>query len=258
MTRPRGFFVTGTDTGVGKTVVACALARGLRRRGLRVGVLKPSETGVPAEGPADARALREAAGCDEPLAMVCPQPFALPAAPEVSARAEGRGVDMTRIRACYDAIHSRHDATIVEGAGGLLVPLAPGCSMVDLAADLGLPLIVVARARLGTINHIRLTLEAIRARGLCLAGVVVSHADGALSPADEANLSWLLEHLGDEVVGVVPPLAPGQEVPDEALDWGRLLAARGAERPGTARQPGAAPPPMPMPPGSGAGPGPAA
>jgi dethiobiotin synthetase len=227
MTRRRGLFVTGTDTGVGKTLVTAALARALRARGVDVGVLKPSETGVGPEGPLDARALREAGGVPEPLAQICPQPFALPAAPAVAAAAEGRLVDRAAIREAYEATRRAHELVLVEGAGGLLVPLDDGTDMAGLASELGLPLLVVARAALGTINHTRLTLEAAGHRDLPVAGVVISHGGGPLSDADARNLGWLREHLGARLVGEIPPLAAGEPVPDGALDVDGLLGNLG-------------------------------
>ena len=210
----RGWFVTGTDTGVGKTLVACSLARALRRRGTAVGVMKPIETGVGDDGPCDALALREAAGVDDPLETICPQRFALPAAPTVAAEAEDREVDLDAVRAAFAILAARHTAIIVEGAGGLLVPTAKDTSMADLARELGLPLIVVARSSLGTINHTRLTLEAAESRGLPIAGVVVSHADGPLSPPDAANLDALRRHLGGRLLAEIPPLSP-EELPSQ-------------------------------------------
>jgi len=207
----RGYFVTGTDTGVGKTVVACALVRALRAAGRDVGVMKPAETGVGPDGPLDAQALRAAAGASDPLEEICPVQLALPAAPSVAAEDEGAGVDLARIRKALDGLAARHDTMVVEGAGGLLVPLAPGFTMADLATELGLPMLLVARAALGTINHTLLSLEAIEARGLALAGVVVSHATGPLSDADAKNLGALREALGPRLLGEIPPLAPGAE-----------------------------------------------
>ena len=116
----RGLFVTGTDTGAGKTVVACAVVRGLRERGLDVGVMKPIETGVdPDTGPLDATALRAAAGHADPLDRICPLQFSLPAAPNVAAASENRSVDLARVHHVYKELASRHDWMVVEGAGGL-------------------------------------------------------------------------------------------------------------------------------------------
>ncbi len=219
----RGLFVTGTDTGVGKTVVACAIARGLVARGLDVGVLKPAETGVGADGPLDAQALREAAGVEDPLDRICPQQFALPAAPTVAAAAEGRPVDLAALDAAFHALRAGHEVLLVEGAGGLLVPVTATFCMADLAARWELPLVVAARAALGTINHTLLTLEALERRGLALAGVVVSHAGGPLSDADAANLEALRRALGPRLVGEIPPLAAGEEPGPGALDLDALL-----------------------------------
>jgi dethiobiotin synthetase len=220
----RGLFVTGTDTGVGKTVVACALARALRARGVDVGVMKPVETGVGADGPSDALALRAAAGGDDPLDLLCPQRFALPAAPIVAAAHAGARLDLDAIRRAFDGLRERHAFLVVEGAGGLLVPLARGIAMAELARELALPVVVVARAALGTINHTLLTLEACRSRGLPVAGVVISHASGPLSPADAANLEALREALGALLRGEVPPLSPGALAPPGAIDLDALLS----------------------------------
>lgn len=217
-----GVFVTGTDTGVGKTVVSCALARALRAAGRDVGVLKPAETGVPPEGPLDARELRDAAAVDDPLEDICPVQLALPAAPTVAAAAEGTRVDLDTIRSAWMRLRKRHEVMIVEGAGGLLVPLADECTMADFAAELELPLVVVARAALGTINHTLLTLEAIEQRGLPLAGVVISHATGPLTDADTQNLGALRSALGGRLAGEIPPLADGELPAASAIDLGKL------------------------------------
>lgn len=226
----RGLFVSGTDTNVGKTLVACALARGLRAAGVDVGVMKPAETGVPGSGPLDANALRLAAGVDDPIELVCPQRFALPASPEVAACAEGRTVSLQAIREAWLRLSQRHAFMLVEGAGGLLVPLDRETDMADLARELALPVLLVTRARLGTINHTRLCLEAAAARGLEVFGVVVSHADGALSPADAANLASLRQRLGGLLVGEVPPLAAGETAVSELVGLDAVLRAARTRR----------------------------
>jgi len=219
----RGFFVTGTDTGVGKTLVACALVRGLRARGLDAGAMKPVETGVGDAGPLDALALRRAAGDADPLEDVCPVRYTLPAAPTVAARAEGRDVEMWAIRRAYERVRVRHECVVVEGAGGLLVPVDEQLCMADLAREFELPLLVVARAALGTINHTLLTLEVAVARGLSVAGVIISHAGGVLSGADAANLGVLRDALGPALVGEIPPLPGGGEPEPGAIDFDALL-----------------------------------
>jgi dethiobiotin synthetase len=214
-----GLFVTGTDTGCGKTTVACALARSARAAGLRVRVLKPVETGCEpgADGelvPADARALAEAAGDDAPLDRICPYRLKLPVAPELAAAEERVTIELARIEKAYAEAAADADCVLVEGAGGLRVPLAAGLEMADLALRLELPLLVVCRARLGTLNHTLLTLEAAERRGLRIAGVVVSHTDPDLSAADRANLDHLLARLpapclgelGHGAAAVAPPV----------------------------------------------------
>ena len=221
--RARGFFVSGTDTGVGKTVVACALLRAMRRRGLDAGAMKPIETGVGAEGPLDAQALRSAAAATEPLEEICPQTFALPAAPTVAAASEGRDVEMKPIRDAFARLRQRHEWLVVEGAGGLLVPAARGLTMADLCREFELPLLIVGRAALGTINHTLLTLEAAKARKLPVAGVVISHSGGRLSEADQANLEALRDALGARLVGEIPPLRDGELPGEENIDLDTLL-----------------------------------
>jgi dethiobiotin synthetase len=216
----RGLFVTGTDTGVGKTFVACALARGLRAAGIGVGVMKPIETGVPPTGPEDARALQSAAGVEDPLELICPARFSLPASPEAAAQAERRSISRADLRKAFEFLARRHEFMLVEGAGGLLVPLDPHHDMADLARELDLPLLVVARGRLGTVNHTRLTLEVAEARGLEVFGVVVSHSTDQESEGDRRNLDGLRDRLGEHLVGEVafdPPHA-GRSETNPTLD----------------------------------------
>lgn len=196
----RGLFITGTDTGVGKTFVACALARGLRAAGIDVGVMKPIETGVTPAGPEDARALQNAAGVEDPLELICPARFALPASPEAAARAEARSVSRADLRKAFEFLARRHEFMLVEGAGGLLVPIDPQNDMADLARELDLPILVVARAQLGTVNHTRLTLEVAEARGLGVFGVVISHSSADETEGDRRNLDGLRERLGERLL----------------------------------------------------------
>ncbi len=214
----RSLFVTGTDTGVGKTVVSTTVVRGLRARGVDVGAMKPAETGVESAGPLDAQALRTAAGETDPLDLVCPFQFAMPAAPNVAAAAEGRSVALEPIRSAFAELEARHECVVVEGAGGLLVPVTDEADMADLALDLGLPVLVVARASLGTINHTLLTLAELDRRGLECVGVVVSHSDGPLSNADTANLGDLRRQLGARLIGEIPPLAPDEQPSASSID----------------------------------------
>lgn len=219
-----GLFITGTDTDAGKTVVSCAIARGLRSAGIDVGVMKPAETGVPVEGPYDARALIEAAGVSDSLELVCPQQFDLPAAPLASARAEGREVDLAAIDSAYQELDRRHECVLVEGAGGLLVPITETLDMAGLADRLELPVLLVARASLGTINHTLLSVQACQQRGLELLGVVFSHTNGPTSAADLCNLDILREMLGNHVLGEIPALGEGEIPGIGAIDLDAIRA----------------------------------
>jgi dethiobiotin synthetase len=173
--RASGLFVTGTDTGVGKTFVAAGLAAAFRRRGLDVGVMKPVASGAVRRGKAwvseDAELLRASAGAADPLELVNPVLLRPPLAPSVAGR-----VDLGRVMRAWRELRARHRTMIVEGVGGLLVPLLPRFPVAELARRLGLPLLVVARPTLGTINHTALTVLAARAFGLRLLGLVINHA----------------------------------------------------------------------------------
>ncbi len=174
----KGFFITGTDTGVGKTVVTALLASMLSKRGLQVGVMKPVETGCPREGgrlvPQDSLFLRQVSGCTAPQELVTPYTFAEPLAPAIAAELAGSIIEMKHIRKCYEQLLAEHDIVLVEGAGGLLVPLTAQLCMHDLAVELNLPLLVVACNRLGAINHTLLTVTVARERSQVL-GIVLNH-----------------------------------------------------------------------------------
>lgn len=218
----RGIFVTGTDTGVGKTLVAAALIRWARSLGLRVGGMKPAESGCATRDgelvPADAEVLRRAAGGEDPLSLVCPYRMQAALAPGIAAAREGVAVDLRAIRAGLEELASRHpDGVVVEGAGGLLVPVDVSfrtCG--DLAALLELPVLVVGRGGLGTINHTALTVEALRARGLRCAGVVLSAQSGGMEAAQE-NAAAIERLCGVPALAVLPPL--------EGSTWERVVAA---------------------------------
>ena len=182
--RARGIFVTGTDTGVGKTVVACALAAWCRRCGLDVGVMKPIATGgrllrqhgVRYLVSDDAIGLARAAGSDDPWPLVNPVCFEEPLAPWTAALRAGRRIRLDRILDAFDELRARHEFLVVEGIGGLFVPLNARDTVATLAKRLGLPILLVARSSLGTLNHTLLSLECIRRLRLPLQGVVMNHA----------------------------------------------------------------------------------
>ncbi|MSR56544.1 MAG: dethiobiotin synthase [Planctomycetaceae bacterium] len=186
----RGVFVTGTDTGVGKTRVAAAIVRLLREQGIKVGAYKPTASGSEPgpNGPVwrDVDELCAALGGEFASAAVCPQRWRAALAPPVAARDEGGVVDGRLLRQGAAWWRERVDFLVVEGAGGLLSPLTDTETVADLALDLGFPLVVVARLSLGTINHTLLTLEAAQTRQLPVAGVILNQA----VPPDPADRSW--------------------------------------------------------------------
>jgi dethiobiotin synthetase len=213
---PRRLAVTGTDTGVGKTTVASIIARAWNRDGLRVAVAKPVETGVAArpDGRSDGERLARAAGDDRPLALVSAYRLRHPLAPTLAAEAEGVTLEPGLIRECLTAALSPSDATLVEGAGGLLVPLAPGLTLRSLAAQFDLPLLVVVADRLGCANHALLTVEAARAAGVRVCGLVLCRPTAVRDPSQAANRA-LLERLVDvPVLFEVPFAGPGDPAED--------------------------------------------
>jgi dethiobiotin synthetase len=217
-TPPRGLFITATDTGVGKTEVACALVRGHRARGLDVGAMKPAQSGHEPGEASDADRLRAAAGEADPAELVCPYTFAAPLAPAVAARLEGQSVSLPRILEAARALAARHAALVVEGAGGLMTPLTDRETYADLAVALGLPVLVVGRAGLGTVNHLALTCEALRARGLAVHGIVLNRLSPSGDPSEPHNPAQIERLTGSRVLASLPYL------PDAAAR-ARALAA---------------------------------
>jgi dethiobiotin synthetase len=203
-----GILITGTDTRVGKTFVGCGLAALLRTSGRRVGVMKPAETGcIERDGKRlaqDAEHLKKASRSELPLERICPYQLKEPLAPAVAAEREDVLIDIDRLMTVYEEISSTHDVTIVEGAGGLMVPILPSYTYADLARVLKLPLIVVAANRLGAINHLLLTLEHAACRGLRVLGYVLNLVDQDLSLAMETNRDTLVALTSVPCLGELP------------------------------------------------------
>ena len=160
--------MTGTDTEIGKTAITAGLAAVLKRRGINAGVMKPISAG----GRADAKLLKRAARSDQPLDTINPIYLRDPLSPNIAARREEKILDLAPVFDAFNHLSKIHDYLLVEGVGGLLVPIADDFLVADLAARLDLPLLIVARAALGTINHTLLTIEAARARGLQINSVI--------------------------------------------------------------------------------------
>ena len=226
----RGFFVTGTGTEVGKTVVAAALARTLANGGERVAVFKPAVTGLDEPGETDHALLRRAASSQQSDDEIAPYRYRPPASPHLAAAQAGEEIGPQRLRAGAQAAAEKADLLVCEGVGGLLVPLAwrvsgamrhkPASYLVrDLAVDLGLPLVVAASPGLGTINHTLLTLEAARAAGLSVAAVVLTPWPEEPSAIERSNRETIAG------LGKVAVLTLAQLDLDEPESWPELTIA---------------------------------
>ncbi|KWC15143.1 dethiobiotin synthase [Burkholderia ubonensis] len=215
MSPPLSLFVTGTDTEIGKTFVSAALLHGFARLGLRAAAMKPVAAGAYEQDGVwrneDADQLDAAANVVLPPELRTPFLLKAPAAPHLAAAQEGVTLDLDTIVACHREALTRADVVVVEGAGGFRVPLTGTRDMADLAVALGVPVVLVVGVRLGCISHALLTADAIRQRGLTLAGWVANHVDPAMSFQDEnvATLrDWLAREHGAPLIGRIPRLAP--------------------------------------------------
>ncbi len=207
------FFIAGTDTEIGKTHAACALLHAFRARGMSALGMKPVAAGVDETGEnEDVRRLREASTTPAPPALVNPWCFADPVAPHIAAREAGATIDAPTAQAALSALGELAEVVLVEGVGGFLVPLdeAGGFDAADLAAALGLPVILVVGMRLGCLNHALLTQEAIAHRGLKLAGWIANRIDPHMLRFDE-NLDTLRARLRAPLLGVIPHGADAAE-----------------------------------------------
>lgn len=214
----QAYFVTGTDTGIGKTLIACALLRAFVGKGLRAVGMKPVAAGVQADGRnEDVEQLIAAGNVAAERELINPCLLHEPLAPHIGARREGVAIDLEHIARCCETLRRGADVVIVEGAGGFRVPLNDSQDSTELARRLGLPVILVVGLRLGCINHALLTEEAIRARGLRLAGWVASQVDPHMACVEE-NVAALQARIAAPLLGFVPH----QARPDPALIAGML------------------------------------
>ena len=215
MTAPLSLFVTGTDTEIGKTFVSAAMLHGFARHGLRAAALKPVAAGAYERDGVwrneDADQLDAAANVVLPPELRTPFLLKAPAAPHIVAAQEGVTLDIDTIVACHREALTRADVVVVEGVGGFRVPLTDTQDTADLAVALGLPVVLVVGVRLGCISHALLTADAIRQRGLTLAGWVANHVDPAMAYADENVATirdWLTREHGAPLLGRIAHLRP--------------------------------------------------
>ncbi len=207
--KANGLFITGTDTGVGKTLVAGGIAKILSQAGYSVGVFKPVATGCKHhhEGliSTDAEFLQYWSGCDLELSVINPVGFVTPAAPVICQEFERRYVDFAAIQTAYEMICQVSDFVIVEGIGGIRVPISGDVDVLELAKAFNLPVVIVARPYLGTINHTLLTIDAVRGAGLDVAGVVISGYEAASATyAEETGADVIAEYGDVNILAIVP------------------------------------------------------
>ncbi len=204
-----GFFITGTDTGVGKTVVTACLATLYKSQGMKVGVMKPIETGVDPEcssaANSDAKFLMEVSGNNDAEEEVCPYRLKTPASPYQSAKIAGTLIKPATLLENFKVLQSRHDMMLVEGIGGLMVPITAHYNVADLALEIDLPLIIVSRTQVGTLNHTLLTINAARQRGLKIKGVILN-GSGDLSDIEKQQGKIIEEFSDTPILGTCPYL----------------------------------------------------
>ncbi|MFJ8527754.1 dethiobiotin synthase [Bacillus sp. NPDC094106] len=205
-----GFFITATDTEVGKTVVTGALAGVLRNRGYNIGVYKPLQSGHIASNPeGDAARLKAASGVVTETHRICPYSIEEPLAPRLAMKRAGKTVTLAQITSHYNELIEEFDSLFVEGAGGLAVPYTEDALVVDFAKELKLPLIIVARPTLGTVNHTVLTISYAKAHGLTVIGVILSGCKECEMERVQENKEMIEELSGVPVLGLLPELREG-------------------------------------------------
>ena len=227
----QAFFVTGTDTGVGKTHVSCALLHAFAQQGLRAVGMKPVAAGCRVHHGGllseDVAALLAAGNVEATPGEINPYAFAAPLAPHIAAQMTGINIEFSPILAAFAALQSRADVVVVEGVGGFRVPLNAHQDTADLAVALKLPVILVVGMRLGCLNHALLTAEAIAARGLHLAGWVANGIDGGMTTFDE-NVAALEARLPAPCIAVMPyHKTADYKIAGLALDMDYLVRAEG-------------------------------
>jgi dethiobiotin synthetase len=199
----KGLFITGTDTGVGKTIVAAGLAASLANSGMDIGVMKPIETGFSLRS-SDAVFLKKIAGVKDSLDSICPYRLKHPLSPFTAAQIENVSIGLERIARAYEVLLQNHQALLVEGAGGLLVPITREKMMADLALYLKLPILIISRTGLGTINHTLLSVEVARQRGIEVAGVIFNHLGPRRGLAERTNPSVIRHFIDVPILGEIP------------------------------------------------------
>ncbi len=205
----KGIFITGTDTEVGKTVVAAGLASAIKTRGVDVGVMKPVASGAERKGDKlvsrDVLFLADSIDSNDEMDLINPVALEMPLSPYVAANLEKKEIDVSRIKDAYSRLTGRHDFLIVEGIGGILVPITKDCLVADMILELGLPLVIVTRPNLGTINHTLLTIREAERCGIAIKGLIFNWTNEQEAGIAEKTNPGIIEELsGIPVLGVLP------------------------------------------------------
>jgi dethiobiotin synthetase len=224
----KGYFITGTDTNVGKTVVTACLATLFKERGEDVGVMKPIETGVDPEcsssANSDANFLMEITGVQDPLEDVSPYRLKSPTSPYQAASIEGKEIIPEKVLERFRALQRKHSMILVEGIGGLMVPITNCYNVTDMALQMGLPIIIVSRVQVGTLNHTLLTIKAAQQHELKIKGVILNLAHERKLNAIEKEQGKLIEDLSDTLIlGTTPYI---KDLSSEGLNQNLVLIQR--------------------------------
>ncbi len=210
----KSFFVTGTDTGIGKTAFTCGLANLLRVSGIDVGVMKPFATGVPQKNgfqSEDVSMLVRSSGVSDPESLINPYFFAIPASPYSAAKKLGRQIDLDLVLSSFDRLRSTHDVMLVEGIGGIMTPILKDYFVIDLIKDLNLDVVVVTGSKIGTINHTALTIDACKKHGIHISGLIINQIDKNGYDLDELGQD-LTALSGVDVIAKIPNLDDAESI----------------------------------------------
>ncbi len=204
----KGLFISGTDTGIGKTIVVGSLARALNERGVHAGVMKPVASGSRTidgkQTSEDADFLKRVSGVDDELDMINPYALTAPLAPSAAARMEKVVIDFEKIKRCYEKLSKEYELMLVEGVGGLLVPLNEKEMVADLIKFLNIPVLIVVGSKVGAINHTLLTITCVKTLGIEVAGIILNHAEPVSEDVIRSNREELINFTNIPILGEIP------------------------------------------------------
>jgi len=217
----KGIFITGTDTGVGKTFISCIIAQSLRKKGLKVGVMKPIETGCKRKGailvPRDGILLKKAAKVNDPINMIVPYRFHYPLSPFMAAILEGKRISIPKIKNIFLKFLKKYDFILLEGAGGILVPITKNFSYINLIKELNLSPIIIASNRLGVINHTLLTLSLLSYYKITPQCIILNNLSARKDISQKTNLSALNKLIKNTIVFDFP-YKPNRKFKERLID----------------------------------------